>query len=538
MRNWIRRRHNQSLNKGVSETHIPLPKMGQTMSSGAGGDAYSTLGMGMEPLGSESEDELYVADDENDDDEVETALLGGQNGDVESIPKMKVKLKTEMEEESFMSITLQIFFPFLLAGMGMVAAGLVLDLVQHWNVFLEISELFILVPALLGLKGNLEMTLASRLSTAANLGKMDTKEDSWSLIVGNLALIQCQAIVVGLFASLVAIFMGFFKPLFSSNFENVIEEISNNGTATSFNGTLFNLDHSLLLLSSSVVTASVASFVLGLVMVGVIVGSRRCHLNPDNVATPIAASLGDLTTLVLLSWTSSLIWSDLSTDKWLAPSIIFAYILLTPFFAYIAFRNHHTRPVLYSGWQPVLVAMFISSCGGVILDYAVGIFSGIAVFQPVMNGVGGNLVAVQASRMSTHLHTSGRPGEKSGENMSWLPWSVMCGSTHAVTARILMGMVIPGHLIFTYTISFLEAGHTSPTPIFLACYLLAALLQVSLLLYICHVMIGWMWSRGTDPDNSAIPYLTALGDLLGTGFLALAFLLLYMVGDFDNDVGD
>ena len=31
--------------------------------------------------------------------------------------------------------------------------------------FLELAQLFILVPALLGLKGNLEMTLASRLST-------------------------------------------------------------------------------------------------------------------------------------------------------------------------------------------------------------------------------------------------------------------------------------------------------------------------------------------------------------------------------------
>lgn len=36
---------------------------------------------------------------------------------------------------------------------------------QHWDVFRIVSEIFILVPALLGLKGNLEMTLASRLST-------------------------------------------------------------------------------------------------------------------------------------------------------------------------------------------------------------------------------------------------------------------------------------------------------------------------------------------------------------------------------------
>ena len=51
----------------------------------------------------------------------------------------------------------------------------------------------------------------------------------------------------------------------------------------------------LFQLFSSVVTASIASFILGLVMVLVILVSRRFNVNPDNVATPIAASLGDYT---------------------------------------------------------------------------------------------------------------------------------------------------------------------------------------------------------------------------------------------------
>ena len=38
-------------------------------------------------------------------------------------------------------------------------------------------------------------------------------------------------------------------------------------------------------------------------------------------------------------------------------------------------------------------------------------FEGIAVFQPVINGVGGNLVAVQASRISTSLHRYGPIGD-------------------------------------------------------------------------------------------------------------------------------
>ena len=61
-------------------------------------------------------------------------------------------------------------------------------------------------------------------------------------------------------------------------------------------------EHGLLLCASSVVTASLASLALGLVMVIVILASRACSVDPDNVATPIAASLGDLTTLGLLAW--------------------------------------------------------------------------------------------------------------------------------------------------------------------------------------------------------------------------------------------
>ena len=36
-------------------------------------------------------------------------------------------------------------------------------------------------------------------------------------------------------------------------------------------------------------------------MIVVIIFSHKCKINPDNIDTPIAASLGDLTTLAILA---------------------------------------------------------------------------------------------------------------------------------------------------------------------------------------------------------------------------------------------
>lgn len=49
-------------------------------------------------------------------------------------------------------------------------------------------------------------------------------------------------------------------------------------------------------------------------MIGVIIGSRKVGINPDNVATPIAASLGDLITLSLLAGVSSTLYQYRGED--------------------------------------------------------------------------------------------------------------------------------------------------------------------------------------------------------------------------------
>ena len=56
-------------------------------------------------------------------------------------------------------------------------------------------------------------------------------------------------------------------------------------------------------------TSSCLKPTAGIVMVGVIIGSKRMGINPDNVATPLAASGGDLITLALLACFSQWFYS-------------------------------------------------------------------------------------------------------------------------------------------------------------------------------------------------------------------------------------
>lgn len=447
-----------------------------------------------------------------------TAMLQDEDISSDGDEDATVEANHKLPKESSGVMALQILVPFLLAGFGTVSAGMVLDVVQHWEVFKKVTEVFILVPALLGLKGNLEMTLASRLSTAVNIGKMDSPIEKWNLIIGNLALKQVQATVVGFLAAVAAIILGW------------IPEGK------------YYLNHSILLCSSSVATAFIASLLQGIIMVGVIVGSKKTGINPDNVATPIAASFGDLITLAILAWISQGLYACLETYYYISPLVGVFFLALTPIWIIIAAKHPATRTVLHSGWEPVITAMVISSIGGLILDTTVSDpnLVGIVVYTPVINGIGGNLVAIQASRISTYLHLHSIPGELPEEPKTcYYPCRTFFGpGVNNKSAQVLLLLVIPGHLIFLYTIHLMKSGHTSLTVIFIVVYLFAAVLQVFTLLWIADWMVHHFWRKGKDPDSFSIPYLTALGDLLGTALLALSFHFLWLIGDRDGDVGD
>lgn len=147
-----------------------------------------------------------------------------------------------------------------------------------------------------------------------------------------------------------------------------------------------------------------------------------------------------------------------------------------------------------------------------MLDAAVGVFNGFVVFQPIINGIGGNLVSVQASKISTMLHQSSiigivpphtevcespwralvKGGKYSKHNATFRRitihhlYSAICinffffAVPYAKTARILILMSIPGQILFIYAADYIHMTVSTIGLAFVMSYLTVSLIQVNI----------------------------------------------------------
>ena len=237
--------------------------------------------------------------------------------------------------------------------------------------------------------------------------------------------------------------------------------------------------------------------------------SNKIGIDPDNFATPLASSFGDVITLSLLSFFSSSAYTS-SSIMALLP-LLFCYLLALPALFSLVQACPHTQQALRTGWKPVLAAMAISGAGGKILNLAISKFPDIATFQPVINGVGGNIVSIHASRLSTDIHKRHQ---------------TLKGTSDEISGVSLLFLSVASHIVFILIIDFINGSSMDKEKLkFLVYFLAAAVAQISLLLALAKKVVEMLWQSNVDPDDAAIPYLSASADLLGGAFLTVAFML-------------
>jgi hypothetical protein len=102
-----------------------------------------------------------------------------------------------------------------------------------------------------------------------------------------------------------------------------------------------------------------------------------------------------------------------------------------------------------------------------------------------------------------------------------------------VTAIILLGITVPGHILFFFLIFTINSFDIKPdlSASLVIFYVFFASAQVVILLLCCYFLVHVVWRSKQNPDNVCIPVLTGLGDLLGTSFLFLCFQLVYLTGN-------
>ncbi|CDZ97391.1 Predicted divalent cation transporter [Phaffia rhodozyma] len=441
----------------------------------------------------------------------------------------------------------------LLTLLGLVFTGALLEHLSRWKVFERVDELFILVPMLANLKGNLEMCLGARLSTSANIGELDIRLVRRSLILGQLSLLQVQAIAIASLAGLVSFLLGLAMPhrvsadivgmsfnqsMMTNRSMIALEEPRNLAVAAGLwlgerdDPDLGYIDsfkegytppgakELIMVLVTGIGAACLSGATLGGFMSGLVLLSRRLRINPDNICTPIASCLSDLVTLFILAVIGSFIVPYISTPL---PLMILPIILLAGVgFTWITLRNEYVSDSINTGWTPLLVAVTISSATGVVLDRCVDRYEGFAILAVAMTGLSGAVGSIHASRLSTVLHFS-EPLSKS------TPDEPTIGSVSPRTiALALLAVSVPVLAMFILAVAI--AGWMRVEWQLIVSFFIVAELTIAISLYLADRFTLCFWSRELDPDSHTLPILSSVIDLVGQLLLFVAFEAAAMAG--------
>jgi mgtE-like transporter len=383
------------------------------------------------------------------------------------------------------------FVALLISSAGDLVAGITLGSITH--TLERLPGLLVLVPAAIGMRGNVFGALGSRLGTQIHAGTFRLSRRIDTDVGQNMAAALLLSLSVSAVLAVLAKVMS---------------------GAFGIHDTISIADFMVI----SVVGAILSSAVVLVITVAVAAYCANRDLDLDNVAAPLVTATGDIVTLPSLFVASFLVGFDVVSPVVGVLCAVAAVVAIS-----VAVRRRdlpvmrrivlESLPVLaLAGAVDVLAGMTIEKRFESFLT-----FPALLVLVPPFLEDSGSLGGILAARISTKLHLG-----TLGEGRS--PWraapeDVLLIYLYAVPVFVFLGLtsVIAAHVV----------GLASPGAAeMMGVALLAGFLATSAAVVVGYYAAVTTHRFGLDPDNHSVPLVTSSLDLLGSLSLILAIAIL------------
>ena len=350
--------------------------------------------------------------------------------------------------------------------------------------------IMVLIPASIGMRGNIFASLGSRLGTYLHTGQIrpDFRENNLlnQNIFSSIALSFLISFYIGALASLTAYLLGL-----------------RTGTVD------------LILISMLAGVLSAVIMILFTILIAFL--SFRRGWDPDNLTAPLITLMGDMLTLPLIFISMHAI-ANIS----LLGKMILLLILLFPIpLSVIYSKGKEVYSKILRESIPILLAcglieMFSGSILGKNIETLL-LAPTIMVMLPSFLEDGGAMGGILASRLSSSLHLGIMKIGRKIPRLAWKRFATM----H------MLGIIV---FSFIGALAHFIAHFLRLPSIPLHASILVALLGGEILLVIVDFMVYYIsiesFKRGIDPDNVTIPIVTSTVDFIGAGCLLFSFLVL------------
>ncbi|HEY7105019.1 MAG TPA: magnesium transporter [Acidimicrobiia bacterium] len=382
------------------------------------------------------------------------------------------------------------FVALLISSGGDLLAGLTLGSIT--GTLEALPGLLVLVPAAIGMRGNVFGALGSRLSTAIHTGTFQLSRRRDTVVGQNLA----ASISLSLSISLVLA---------------VLAKVISVG---------FGVEHTISITDFvviSVIGGFLSSIVVMVITVGVATLSVRRDWDLDNVAAPIVTAAGDIVTLPALFLATYLVGVE-----WVTPivAVLCAVAGLGAFVVSVRTHEPIFRRIARESLPVLALAGAVDIVAGLTIEKRVSAFllyPALLVLVPPFLEDSGALGGILSARVSTKLHLGTLDARR--WRLSAVGEDVLLVFLYAIPVFLLLGV--------SADIAAAIAGLTSPGVLqMIGVSMLAGAVATTFAVLVGFYGAVTTYRLGLDPDNHGIPIVTSSLDLLGALALILAIVAL------------